>query len=155
MRRWLIAAFTLLPLTVAGAAEAQWSVQAGAGYSAGVLGAELTWRPSAAAVSLGAGVAGIGARLMVEAPARGGTGEPQRTRYVGAGYLFMPWAFGGSNARGITALEVGTRILHPSAPLFADLAAGGAVVHGDGGMTGGPVLRLQLGVAFGGGGLRR
>jgi hypothetical protein len=147
-RRWLFVACTLLPLADAGAAEAQWSVQAGAGYTSGLLGAELTWRPSPAAVSLGAGMAGIGARFMVEAPPRGEAGEPQRSPYVGAGYLLMPWTFG-SGARGVAAVEFGTRILHPSVPLFADLAAGAALVReGDGGATVGPVLRLQLGVPF-------
>jgi hypothetical protein len=143
----LVASMCLAP-----GASGQESIAAGAGFTAGVLGAEVTWRPGGGRLRIGtgAGVAGFGTRVVLPlSVAHGpGPGAPIRTRYLSAGYLLTPWEIGNIDATGAFVGEVGLLILHAGQRLLADVAVGAAVVHGGswGGYAAAPALRLQLGV---------
>jgi hypothetical protein len=150
---------TVLPIPIllvllASSAAGQSGVQAGAGYSSGILGLEVShalerWPVEVAA---GAGIAGVGARLLLAGSAvrPGGDGPPLQ-RYLSAGYLLTPWAFGNVDAVGAFGAKGGARILLAGTPVYADLAAGVVIPHGGtlGGSTLGPALRLQIGLRQG------
>jgi hypothetical protein len=136
-------------------ASAQESITAGAGLTAGLLGAEVLWRPGGGLfrIGTGAGVAGFGARAVLPVGVSDGPGweAPTRTRYLSAGYLLTPWEIGNIDATGAFVGEVGLQILHAGQRLLADVAVGAAVIHGGswGGYAAAPALRLQLGVRLG------
>lgn len=137
------------------AAAAQQSVGVGAGFSAGLVGVEVLFRPGGGPLlaGAGAGIAGIGARamLLLASPGEPSAEAIATRRYLSAEYLLTPWSFGSIDGTGAVGAEVGMLIEHPNGRIFADLAVGGAVPHGGswGGNTLVPLVRLQLGLHTG------
>lgn len=149
MWKWI--GLIAVSVSLAASASAQRAIAAGAGPTAGMVGGELTWRTGRLGVSVGGGLAGVGARGLVYIAPEAAIAETRVERYVSLGYLATPWRFGNVDATGAAIAEGGVQLWpQRRRRLFADLAAGLAAPHGGtwGGNTLGLTVRLQLGVVL-------